>query len=193
MLASAAEGPSGDNKMLINDKEADKRLGSSQNLINKIKSVSPGKSKAMQLFGIGRQTITSPFSSPSSSYIEKKADLIQPVPPAATSTFTKQVTAEESEQSPLDDFVKNADDKIKMELIRSAATDALLTSVKQLAIQLPAMESPDKLANVASKMSRIINELESKDNRNKDGETVHYHFYMPEQRKIEQYEVIEVS
>lgn len=172
--------------MLINDKDATSRLESPLNLINRLKNISSRKS-AMSLFGVGRSAekvekieevkITfNPFEN-------KKLEIIPQVLPQVQ-TSTK-----------LDDILENNDSQIKLGLAHDKALDLLNRSVEALSAKLDDVRA-DKLSAVISAASKTVESIRkerSEASKNNKDREVHYHFYTPEQKKISDYEVIDVG
>lgn len=148
--------------MLINSEEAERRLNSSSNLLNRLRRNPSAGNSAMSVFR------------PSADSTQ-----IEPIPESDPAVIAV-----------LDDI----DSKVKEETIKNAALSVLGASVAQLAAVVPSIQRPKELADVASKMSKVINDM-NKDGagRNKDGnKTVHLHFYTPERKKLTDFEVIDV-
>jgi hypothetical protein len=176
--------------MLINEKEAARRLNSPDNLMNRLRSLSTtnrtaSTTKAMGLFGIGNKEGLVPTSSilPQSNQSNQ-----------SDSEGPQQPVMSQSSSPSLDDLVKNADSKLKIELAHTAALDTLVSTVNRLKDTVPSLESPVKLSQIAMNMSRIMTSLtEKKEDKAEEDKQVHYHFYMPEQNKMDDYKVIDVN
>lgn len=176
--------------MLINDKDATSRLESPLNLINRLKNISSRKS-AMSLFGVGRSAekvekieevkITfNPFEN-------KKLEIIPQVLPQV---FPLQQTT-----TKLDDILENNDSQIKLGLAHDKALDLLNRSVEALSAKLDDVRA-DKLSAVISAASKTVESIRkerSEASKNNKDREVHYHFYTPEQKKISDYEIIDVG
>lgn len=187
--------------MLLNDKEANERLSSPNNLLNRLRSASGrqdnSKGKAMSLFGMGASP--SSASQQVSRIVEQKKEEVvvsfknpfssidyDPTPPSIPATIP---------EVKIDDLIDNADSKIKIETAHNEALDAMVKSVQQLKLHLSGMENPVKLADVASKMSKIVSSIRAERMKIASEEStrsVHLHLYSPEQKKIEQFEAIDV-
>ncbi len=178
--------------MIINDKEAAKRLSSPMNLINKLRCSSNGskKNNAMSLFGIGKQTEEvkleisfNPFESNKNKKLESS--------PARNTTSSESSKPSES----LDTILKNSESQIKLGLAHDKALDLLHRSVEILSSKLDDVKA-DKLPSVISAASKTVEsirrERSEREKNNKDRE-VHFHFYTPEQKRVEDYEVIDVT
>lgn len=176
--------------MLVNSKDAERRLNSPDNLLNRLRRESPrsvSAKNAMSLFV--RPDIQPPQPipaiTPSSIYIPSNSEpVIEPEPDKTEDKAAKQV---------LDDLAL----EIKRESIHSAALDVLSKSVYALGEKITAGEigKPKDLADIARKMSGIVTDIKKsgEDNKDKDGKTVHLHFYTPERKKLSDFEVIDVG
>lgn len=170
--------------MLISDKEASKRLNSPMNLFNRMRtgslrshSESNSKSKAMDLFGIG-----------------KKNDPFKNAIAAPKEEVTVIVTPEVIEEKDNDvaSQILDVDTKVKERLIHKTAVNILSKTMSELENKLPELAAP-KLADVAVKMSKVIDTINNAKNRDRETERpVHLHFYSPEQRKLSDYSEVTV-
>lgn len=165
--------------MIINDKETEARLNSPINLINKLKN-SVRKNNAMSL-----------FIKPSEE--KKEFNPFQPQSHTEVLTVTEKQPEPQSER--LDDISSDHDSKIKLGLAHDKALELLTNSVSALAAKLDDVKA-DKLPSVIAAASKTVESIRrerlERDKNNKDKE-VHYHFYTPTQRKLEEFAVIEVS
>lgn len=158
--------------MIVNESSAVARLNSPMNLMNKLKSISKtSRSEAMSLF----------------------------IPSAASRVKETMISRVEEETEPkpikLDNILDNSESQIKLGLAHDRALELLNNSVSMLAAKLEDVKA-DKLPAVISAASKTVESIrkeraESSKN-NKDRE-VHYHFYTPEQRKITDFEIIDVA
>ena len=173
--------------MLINNSDAERRLTSPNNLINRLRSgktSSNNGTRAMELFGIASQRPSAGFNPFQTN--NSKAIVKQPEPTVA-------VASEAQPQTTIDELSNELNNKLSLELAHTTALETLVTTVNRLKEAVGAMDSPTKLADVAFKMTRVVEAIaEKKDRTVKKEEQVHYHFYMPEQNKIESYGVIDV-
>lgn len=175
--------------MIINDIDAAKRLSSPMNLINKLKSLNGNgkKNNAMSLFGIGKKeekvikSITSfnPFEE-----IKKES-----------TPLDRQPVNTNEELAKLDNIIENHESHIKLGLAHDRALDLLNRSVDMLSTKLDEVNA-SKLPAVISAASKTVESIRRERSEaaknNKDRE-VHYHFYTPEQKKLSEYEVIDVA
>jgi len=189
--------------MIVNNSDAVARLNSPINLMNKLKSLSNSSSRtsAMSLFGIGK--------TPAAPKIEEK--LVEEVK-VEFNPFCSANLKEESQSSllpqltsslpsiipsspVLDDILGDHDTQISLGLAHDGALKLLNASVTLLAAKLDDVKA-DKLPAVISAASKTVESIRRERNENakqgKDRE-VHYHFYTPEQKKVSDYEVIDVT
>jgi len=175
--------------MILKDEDAIKRLESPLNLINRLKNLSSnnGRKDAMGLFGIGRRS-------------EEKIENIK----SDFNPFKPQPTTPEPQQPPqvpaqlatkLDNILENHEAQIKLGLAHDKALDLLNRSVEALATKLDDVKAeklPSVIAAASKTVESIRRERSEQVKNNKDRE-VHFHFYTPEQKKITDYEVIDVT
>jgi hypothetical protein len=177
--------------MILNDKDATARLSSPMNLINRLKESSSRKS-AMSLFGIGRKDATSsmPILAEVQSGLVSNEELVSK---AAFNPFQKP--SETHQQPILDNILENNESQIKLGLAHDSALSLLNNSIAQLAAKLDDVRA-DRLPSVIAAASKTVESIRRERNEQtktgKDRE-VHYHFYTPEQRKLDSYEVIDVA
>ena len=95
----------------------------------------------------------------------------------------------------LDDILGNSESQIKLGLAHDRALDLLNRSVEMLATKLDDV-SPAKLPAVISAASKTVESIRkerSEASKNNKDQSVHFHFYTPEQRKMSDYEIIDVG
>ncbi len=177
--------------MIINDKAAEQRLESPMNLINRLRTASPEsrKNNAMSLFtGPDRKDKQSfdPFKGVNHGVTQEKSGVIA----------AESITPPSNSDSPvLDNIIHDAESEIKLGLTHNNAISLLHDAVEALKTKLNDV-SAAKLPSVIASASKVVESIRKERNEvnrsNKDRE-VHYHFYTPEQRKLKDYEVIEVQ
>jgi hypothetical protein len=169
--------------MIINDKDALKRLESPMNLINKLKSQSSNKKNAMSLF----------IPTQSSKPVEPLFNPFQKAPESLRIQESQVIP--EAVSPKVDEILENSDAKIKLGLAHDKALDLLTRSVDMLAGKLEDVKA-DKLPAVVGAASKVVESIRRERNEaaknNKDRE-VHYHFYTPQQQKVSDFEVIDVG
>ena len=178
-------------QMIINDKEAARRLDSPMNLINKLRS-SNGRNNAMQLFGIGKKEVLStgtsclfPAITGEKHPAENTPAIFNPFPPAEIPLIPIEN---------LDTILVDNDSQIKLGLAHDKALDLLNDAVAALALKLNDVKA-DKLPSVISAASKTVESIRrerSEASKNNKDREVHFHFYTPEQKKIADYEIIDV-
>jgi len=162
--------------MIINNDEASKRLNSPLNLINRLReSKTNAKAKAaMSIFIPPKREENKPSVF--------KAD-IQSIEPDINKAET------------LDSILENSETQIKLGLAHDSALKLLNNSITRLSNNIEDV-SPAKLPAAIMAASKVVESIRREraeaSKNNKDRE-VHYHFYTPEQKTIEQYEIIDVQ
>ena len=202
--------------MIINDKDATARLNSPLNLINKLHERKHHRS-AMDVFtGNGNKAKsflqTGKPEIKSEEILQGKAQLFNP--------FEKKTDSPKSEQPPvspsnsalipsssfppsfpsqaepnLDKLLDNAESNIKLGLAHDKAVNLLHDSLEKLSEKLDQVQ-PAKLSAVISAASKTVESIRRERNeaaKQNKGKEVHYHFYTPTQKKLSDYEVIEVE
>ena len=185
--------------MIIKDKDAAARLNSPMNLVNRLKNLSSSRKDAMGLFGVNRHKTEIPPIRESGRKELETIELFNPFQPKESSQVPATVppisNLPEQSTTSLDNILENHESQIKLGLAHDNALSLLNNSIKQLAEKLDDVRA-DRLPSVIAAASRTVESIRKERNEqlknNKDTE-VHYHFYTPEQRKIETYEVIDVA
>lgn len=173
-------------RMILNNKEAEGRLSSPLNLINRLKTESPRKS-AMSLF---IKPLVLPREEEKTIKEVKQEILFNPF------ESKKLVLPEIPSSSPtLDNLIPNNQEQVKLNLAHDKALSILNSAMEELELRLSEVKA-EKLPSVITATSKVVEgirreRLEASKN-NKDRE-VHYHFYTPEQKKVSQYDIIDVT
>jgi len=157
--------------MIVSDIDAVARLNSPLNLINKLKThVSKDKKDAMELFT---------------------------GPPRKVDSFPIELPVElPAKQEPnLDTILANNESQIKLGLAHDKSLGLLSKAVAMLDAKLDDVNASKLPAVViaASKVVESIRRERLESSKNLKDREVHYHFYTPDQRKLADYEVIEVQ
>lgn len=187
-------------KMLVSDKDALERLNSPSNLMNRLKSITGNRSKAMNLFGIGRtetaktnETKPAGFTNPFQANPEQNTSLVPHTNPSHNPANTD---AAESESEPkVDDLVGNADVQIQLAHAHDKSLATLVSAVDMLKLKLDDIK-PDKLPAVITATSKVVDQIQRQRidaSKSREDRQVHFHFYTPTQKKMEDYQVIEVG
>src|SRR6266571_5140493 len=94
----------------------------------------------------------------------------------------------------LNDILENPESQIKLGLSHDAALGLLLNSVNLLTERLSEV-SANKLPAVIAAAGKTVESIRKERhemNKDKNDREVHYHFYVPAQKSVEDYEVIDV-
>lgn len=188
--------------MIISDDAAVARLSSPMNLMNKLRSATSPKTSAMNLFGIGgdRKVEIKQIEKSEDKTVEQEVT-ISFNPFAKTQTPSSDnppaIIPPTSQQEPnIDNLLNNSDTQIKLSIAHDRALSVMTDSLEALAAKLDDVKA-DKLPGVISATSKVVESIRrerneaAKSGANRD---VHYHFYTPIQKKVEDYgQVIEVS
>ena len=162
------------------------RLNNPNNLMNRLRNglTAPvKKTQAMDLF-IKREDSSSVNNS---------------VNPASIPSVQIPATIPLPEESSsfVDDHIDDADAKIKLGAAHNDALDLLSASIASLKGKVTAGEVHAKsLPAVIASASRVVSDIRKERlerEKNNKTENVHYHFYTPTQKKIEEYEIIDVA
>lgn len=169
--------------MLINDREAAARLNSPMNLINRLAASKNNdkRNNAMSLFippsaKSEEKTSFNPFS-----HIQEVKETIKASEPEYAST--------------LDKILENNESQIKLGLAHDSALNLLTNSIAVLAAKLDDVKA-DKLPGAITAASKVVESIRKErleNAKNDKDREVHYHFYTPAQKNINEYEVIDVT
>ncbi len=185
--------------MLVNDSAAISRLNSPLNLINRLsaaKDNSPRK-KAMSLFVAPRiekpsEADKEAATAASFNPFEKTSESLVP---AERKTGHKQDSQIDQSFPTINQLIDNNDAQIKLATAHDSALEVLTSAVELMKLKLDDVKA-EKLPAVITATSKVVESIRRERNeaaRSGKGKEVHYHFYTPQQKKIEQYDVIEVS
>lgn len=171
--------------MILSEEDLKKRLNNPLNLLNKPKGVlSSARENAMSLF-------IKPAISEVKKEIEVPATLI---PAKLVSPFepAKEIPTTEIQT---DELIEDADARINLAAAHNNAIAVMHSAISRVKEGVNDIDLR-KLPGVITAMSRVVSEIQKtklEHEKINKGTEVFHHFYMPEQKKIEQYEVIEVS
>jgi len=193
--------------MLIDQDEVNKRLNNPLNLMNRMREgISPLKRNGMALFMPSnevkkeKERNSDPVKTTFNPF-EKKETALVPATKTTPLSIVSQQTRSESLSSTTvttNDVIDDSDSKIKLALAHDNALDLLTASIGKLKgkidnDEIKASSIPSVIASASKVITEIRKErLEREKNSGKDA-NVHYHFYCPEPKKIEEYDVIEVN
>lgn len=163
--------------MLIKPDEAVARLNNPLNLLNRMKNGLNGgkRAEAMSL-----------FIRPSE--VAKKVEAVKETIPTFTNPF-------ENKTPKLEQLVEESDKQIALATAHDEALGLLNDSLKAARLNIDSLDT-DKLPSMITSASKVVESIRKERNevsKNRKGQDVHYHFYTPLQRKVEEYEVIDVG
>lgn len=184
--------------MLINDSAARQRLDSPMNLINKLRNSNGNNSRqsAMNLFGMGRPSAEK-LEIKEIKPIEVKTEAKEEVKEIAIVPHFNPFAAKNAllpEAPKIEELIENSDSQMKLALAHDKALELLNNSVMMLSTKLEDVKA-DKLPGVITAASKVVDNIRRERNEAAKGgrdKEVHYHFYTPQQRKVSDYEVIDV-
>lgn len=115
----------------------------------------------------------------------------------ATVDSNKQIeeTNKQTEGISVANLLDNSDTQIKLGLAHDNALKLLNESVETLTLKLPNVRA-DKLPAVITAASKVVESIRKERNevnKNSKDRDVHFHFYTPTQKKLSDYDVIEVE
>jgi len=180
--------------MILSDDDLKKRMTNPMNLLNKPKgNISSARENAMSL-----------FIKPSLSKVEEKKDSSVPVPALTPAKLISPFESLKQEEIPAkesaleigtDELIEDADARINLAAAHNNAIAVMNTAIGRVKNGIEDIDVR-KLPGVITAMSRVVSEIQKtklEHEKINKGTEVFHHFYMPEQKKIEAYEVIEVS
>lgn len=173
--------------MIIKDEDALKRLTSPMNLMNQLRNRTDKKNDAMSLFGIGRKEVKNVDIE-----VKKKEKALVTFNP-----FKPLDTPEEAKPTPttLDNILEDHESQVKLGLAHDNALRLLNSSVEMLQNKLDDIKV-DKLPSVISAASKTVESIRRERSESaKSGKDlqVHHHFYMPQQKSVADYNIIDVT
>lgn len=188
--------------MLVNDKDALARVNSPLNLLNKLRERSNNASKAMSLFvpsavktGNNNEpavpTINNPFHKDSPS--ESSNNPFHK--PSDSSNSNDSAAVKTAENVNVETLLDGAESKIKLAHAHNNALELMNSAIDQLKIQVGDVK-PEKLPSVIAAASKVVEGIRKERNeaaKSAGNRSVHLHFYTPQQRKLEEYNVIDVG
>lgn len=194
--------------LLVNDEKVEERLSNPNNLMNKLREISHDKKNSpMSLFGIGVRSITKPtLVQKEVSEIkepEKPQEVTISFNPFAHKEAAAVVPSKPNTVLPKDNpsinptteqLMPESDAQIKLGIAHDQALSLLTDSVAELKLRLAEVKA-DKLPAVISSASKVVESIRRERielNKKNNGNEVHFHFYTPEQKKLEEYETIDV-
>jgi len=174
--------------MLLTNKEAESRLNSPLNLMNKLRSRSESRNNAMSLFIPPKINNQEDRISKEKLFNSFDKINITEVNTAAPASEQDQNTAS------LSNLIENHESQVQLGLAHDTALKLLNNSVTMLADKLDDIRA-DKLPGVVTAAAKVVEGIRrerSEASKSSKDKEVHYHFYTPQQRQISEYEVIDV-
>ena len=89
------------------------------------------------------------------------------------------------------DLIDDLDTRIKDSSTRSKAVGILNAAMDELKIRIPEVQRPEKLAQIAAEMAKVVNQHDSKPRE--DNTQAKIIVYAPQIQSISNYEVVEVN
>ena len=191
--------------MIVSESDALSRLGSPLNLMNRMRAAGSSRRDAMGLFGINQKQAAEPAqtSTPVNNFnpFPAKSETALTVRPASTDSrpavpIAPTIPAEEDTKSELDKLLDNADSTIKLGLAHNKALETLTAAIDETKLHIAEIK-PEKLPAVITAMSKVVSDIQRQRIENKksnvDNRSVHFHYYTQTQKKVEDYDVIEVG
>jgi hypothetical protein len=173
--------------MILSDSDAIKRLSSPLNLINRLSARKTARSSAMNLFGMlstEKKEVKTSFNIFDTNKLE----------PTKTETKTLQVISSDVHPT-VDTLINNHESQVKLGLAHDSALEVLNRSVTMLSTKLDEVRA-DKLPSVITAASKVVESIRkerSEASKNAKDRDVHFHFYTPQQKSINDYEVIDIT
>lgn len=174
-------------EMLIRNEEAEKRLTNPLNLMNRISK--DRKNNAMSLFIKPRIEEKQGVDS------TPKPQFVNPFLPSKEAIPAESFDAPASPVSLSEEIIHDVDKKVKLALAHDNAIDAMNSAISAVKSKIDDIKA-EKLPSVITAMSKVVTEIRREGierEKIQKGQNVHHHFYMPQQRQISEYEVIEVQ
>ena len=186
--------------MIISDEEVERRLNSPSNLMNKLRSktsINPARKGMMELFTKRKQLeneLESKQSEPSGySDISPRIDTDRNRD--KDTDINRNIDINRDTETTLDSLIQNHEAQIKLGLAHDKSLDLLTRSVNMLSEKLDDVNA-SRLPSVVMAASKVVESIrkERLESRKTDKDReVHYHFYTPQQKKVEDYTVIDVT
>lgn len=197
--------------MILKDNETMTRLNSPLNLINRLSAGLKGsgfasektseshsenkgsRASAMGLFGVASRN----FQPKSEALIPSERPFINPFSAVAAVEGTKEIEEPEKEDSSpkIEDLLSNSEQQIKLATAHDQALAVLTQAVVMMRNKLDDVRA-DKLPSIITATSKVVESIRKERNeaaRSARGKEVHYHFYTPNQKKVSDYAVIDVT
>lgn len=144
--------------MLLSSLDADSRLTSPDNLINRLRGISSSYSQQNKVIDVTPISSVNDEESNENELNENELAVVESV------LESEGLVEHSSRKTPkLDDLVPDALDKIKINLAQATALDVIQTSLDDLRMRMGEIDKPEKLARIATDASKVINNLRPKE------------------------------
>lgn len=90
-----------------------------------------------------------------------------------------------------DTIIDNLQEKISIGSIKSKATAIMTAAMDELKSRMPEVQKPERLAQIASEMGKVINSVQAKVENNNIAASIV--IYAPQQRVMEDYDIIDLN
>jgi hypothetical protein len=161
--------------MLLNDDDALGRINSPSNLLNKLNNIRNGNKNSSSL----------------DIFINSKSKAINPF----VSGDAKPVIHADENEITIDHIMGDADADIKLATAHTSAIDVMNSALEEMKLQISSMK-PEKLPAVITAAGKIVTDIRKErieSQKNRTNQNVHFHFYTPNQKSLNDYSVIEVN
>lgn len=183
--------------MLINNDEMEKRLNNPLNLLNRVKSGTLGsgavKKEALSLFTKGK-SVAVPVTETERvevSFARSNSSTPSNLP------ARKETIPLPADSPSVSVLIDDADAKIKLSQAHDNALELLTSSINSLKKKVEEGEvKASSIPSIITSASRVITDIRKERlerEKANEGQNVHYHFYCPEQKKISEFEIIDVA
>lgn len=180
--------------MLINEDDFQRRINNPMNLLNK---KGDRKHGALSIFIKPSEVVEEKKFTPAFPLLKEDKVETEAVNKESLENIQEAMAVVERKEREIrtDDILKDADANIRLAAVHSKALDIMHTAMHQLEEKMPEMKA-DKIPMIVSTLGKVITDIrkeQAERNKNQANENVHFHFYCPEPKKLDQYEVIEVQ
>jgi len=180
--------------MIIKDLEAINRLNSPMNLMNRLSSLrSQKKENGMNLFMPGANAgANAPKKNiPNENKIQAEPQAVSSFTPPENLTNLTSLT----KQHPvIEQLIPNSTEQVKLNLAHDVALDVVNSAMSILSSKLDDIRA-DRLPGVITAANKVVETIrrDRVDASKLKNQDVHYHFYTPQQKSLEQYEIIDIQ
>lgn len=170
--------------MLVNDNEALERINSKDNLLNRLKSVTTNNAAAKK----GLDIFTNRNSN--DNFKPKRDDKDYSAANAGELPATNAPLVPS-----IDHLIDKPENQIKLAAAHNAALDVMNQAMSHLSEKMDDIRAANlpSVITAASKVVESIRKERAANQANRGNNSVNFHFYTPEQRRMSDYQVIEVG